>query len=137
MRFSQDSEGSTAGRLLWYYGKKGRMKMLYKNSTQENSKNRKRANPHQSTDLLKTTRSKRHSNYYGFKKSRSRKAPVRPEILMHVLTIRRHLVDFGSHFGTHWILKWVTKSTVFEPFKKTNKMRKTRSKKRVGKYVIC
>ena len=31
--------------------------------------------------------------------------PLPPQQVMDFLTIRRHLVDFGSHFGAHWVLK--------------------------------
>ena len=55
--------------------------------------------------------SQRHSNYYGFVKTGSAKVSVS---LMLFSAFWRPLVDLLRHFGAHWILKGVPKSTIFE-----------------------
>ena len=62
-------------------------------------------------DLLKTTVSKRHSNYRGLKKNmfftKQQRANRRIEIWR---TFWRHLADFECHFGPSWIPRGVQKS---------------------------
>ena len=76
------------------------------NSTKKTRKNRKWANLHPKTDLLKITKSKRHGFYYGLRKNRSRIKPGTGGTNHGTfLTIWRHMIDLGSHVGAHWILK--------------------------------
>ena len=60
--------------------------------------------------------------------------PPHPEIFMQLFDNLENIIDAGSHFGAHWILKGVPKSTVFESnLKQTRKMRYA---KRVAKHMI-
>ena len=63
--------------------------------------------------------------------------PLGPQTNIDVLTILRHLVDFGSHLGAHWILNGVPKSIFLKNKNGKKKRREMRSKKRVGKNMIC
>ena len=110
------------------------IKLHIEHSTKKNRENFKVANLHRKNDVFKNTRSKRHSNYYGFKKNRSQTNPLHPEKIMHFFDNLINNVDFWSHFGAHWILKGVPKSTIFGNNLKI--IRKMRSKKRVGKHII-
>ena len=76
-------------------------------------KNKIWADWHRTNDRFKTTRSKRHSNYHGFKKSRSRKNPSHPDTFMQLFHNFVKIIDFGSHSGAHWILKGPPPSTIF------------------------
>ena len=62
-------------------------------------------------DLLKTTVSKRHSNYCGLKKNMFfTRPPKSVAILCFVRAFWCHLADFGCHFGPSWIPRGVQKS---------------------------
>ena len=59
-------------------------------------KNKKSSNIYKKNDLFKTTKSQRHSNYYGFRKSR-------------VAKVRLRLCGLGVFFrelGRFWLPKW-------------------------------
>ena len=87
-RFSQKSEGSTAGRLLWFY-----QQMWYKlHIKQSTKKNTKVADHHRKNDVFKNTRSQRHEDYSGFVKSRVAKKSQT------LVRSTRLLTPFGHHF---------------------------------------
>ena len=86
--------------------------MLYKIVVQ------KWAKLHRKNDLLKATMSQRHSNYYGFVKTGFEKRQLYyPRNNM----IYVEKLNFLCHFGAHWILKVVPKSTSFENIEKNEK----------------
>ena len=63
---------------------------------QKTRKSKNKSNIHEKNDFFKTTKSQRHSNYYGFRKSR-------------VAKVRVHLCGLDVFFREHgrfWLPKW-------------------------------
>ena len=83
--------------IIYVDEKSGNMKKMCKLSSQ--------------IDLLKTTVSKRHSNYSGLKKNMFfTRPPKSVAILCFFRAFWCHLADFGCHFGPSWIPRGVQKS---------------------------
>ena len=75
-------------------------------------------------DLLKTTVSKRHSNYCGLKKNSFFPGPPkRVAILCFFRAFWCHLADFGCHFGPSWIPRGVQKSCFWVSCSKNDEKR--------------
>ena len=111
-RFSQNSEGSTAVHLLWYYEKV--VQMLYKRIAHRKSENSNKIEP----ICIEQMSFKKPLGPNGTVitmvvsgKAGRETNPPGLEILMHLFDNLAKIVDFVSHCGAHWILKGVPKSS--------------------------
>ena len=120
-------------RLIMQKRKRKGIERLYQQQHTGKQKKQKMNQSPSSNDLLKTTRFKRHSNYYyGFRKSRTRTKCSTPANIYVFFTIWCLLVDLGSQFGAHWILKGPQNPPSWHTIQKSEKMRSEKKEENLG-----